>query len=69
MRAAHVTDGTPTNILQTGDRGPHGMPLLARWAPSDRKYVMAELNWSNLLDAALGRELLRFRPGIDQYDA
>ena len=69
MRAERVTDATPTSILPTGVRGPHGMPLLARWAPSDRKYVMAELNWSNLLDAALGRELLRFRPGIDRYDA
>jgi hypothetical protein len=43
--------------------------LLSRWVASEAKFVVAEFDWADPLDAALGVQIVRFRPGVDPYDA
>lgn len=67
MRAHEATTTARIRILQG-----HGQPeevFLSRWAPSDQKFVLAQFDRADPLDAALVMELLRFRPGVDTYDA
>jgi hypothetical protein len=69
MRVPVATDNAENYVLDIGNRGPHGMPLLGRWDASEGKFVIAELDWDDQLDAALGKRLLRFKPENGPYDA
>jgi hypothetical protein len=65
---AHEATNARIRILQGHGCQPEEV-LLSRWAPDDRKFVLAQFDRADPLDAALVVELLRFRPGIDEYDA
>lgn len=68
MRAHEVTT-TATRIRILQGRGSPEEVFLNRWAPLDQKFVLAQFDRADPLDAALVVEFLRFRPGVDQYDA
>ena len=67
MQAHEAITTARIRILQ--GRGQPEEVFLSRWAPSDRKFVLAQFDRADPLDAALVMELLRFRPGVDEYDA
>lgn len=48
---------------------PQELPLLSRWCAADKRYVLAELDWNDPLDAAVGLQVVRFRSGVDAFDA
>ena len=44
-------------------------PMLSRWCSIDKRFVVAELDWNDPLDAAVGLQVVRFRSGVDPFDA
>ena len=44
-------------------------PMLSRWSPADKRFFIAEVNWNDPLDVAVALQVVRFRSGVDRFDA
>ena len=69
MRAHVLNKGALRNVPMGLDDPAAEQPLLSRWCPAERRYVIAVLDWDDPLDAVVALELMRFRAGFDLYDA
>lgn len=69
MQAERDTSKARLHMPLMGPRGGWAQILLCRWTPATGKFVFSPFDWADPLDAALGRELVRFQAGVDQYDA
>jgi len=68
MRVHRVAATTKFDALQQVNCDAQEGFLLC-WVAAERRFVVGEFDWTDPLDAALGMELMRFRAGIDRYDA